>query len=266
MRNTVPSLPARDTVNGLEQTVALDTTRMRPLIGELLLMAWEESASAHELCRAPAMLSIALPGCDQAQLSGLPLAERNLLLLRLHELSFGAVLHVFGVCSECAARLEFAMPVPEMAASLESEPSGRPVTWTEAGRQYQMRPVTTDDLIASLDVADLSAAQELLLERCLVVSPPHEPGQLLTTPTVLQKFEQVQAPAELSCAIECPACSRRELLDLDIARFVWSEVRNAARRLLGEIHELASAYGWSEQAIIRMSADRREAYLEMVGA
>jgi hypothetical protein len=34
--------------------------------------------------------------------------------------------------------------------------------------------------------------------------------------------------------------------------------------LLGEIHELASAYGWSERAIAQMSAGRRAAYLEML--
>jgi len=266
MPNVVVPIPARDAANEVDRATLPDTAGMRPLTGELLLTAWEEGASAPDLRRALTMLSIALPGGDQVQLSALPLADRNLLLLRLHELSFGPFLNVFGVCPNCAARLEFAVRVAEMAALLESKPSARAVTWTEAGRQYRMRPVTTDDLIASLDAADVRPAQELLLERCLEVSPPHEPGRLSATPTVLQKFEQVQATTKLSCAIECPGCSERELLDLDIGRFLWAEVRTAARRLLGEIHELASAYGWSEQAIAGMGADRREAYLEMVGA
>jgi hypothetical protein len=239
---------------------------MRPLTGELLLAAWEESAAAHELRRAVTMLATALPDCDQAQLSALPIAERNMLLLRLHELSFGPFLHVFGICPVCATRLEFAVPVAEIAARLETQSPAGPVTWTEAGRQYRLRPVTTDDLIASLDVTDIAAAQELLLERCLEASPAHEPGQLSASPAVLRKFERVHAIAEISCVIECPGCSLREPLDLDIARYLWTEVRRTARRLLGEIHELASAYGWSEQAIAQMGASRREAYLEMVGA
>jgi hypothetical protein len=239
---------------------------MRPLTGELLLAAWEEGACGHELRRAVTMLSIALPDCGQARLSALPIAERNRMLLRLHELSFGPFLHVFAVCPACAARLEFAVPVADMAASLETQSPQAPITWTEAGRHYQLRPATTDDLIATLDVTDVRTAQELLLERCLEVSPPHETAQLSSSPEVLQKFEQMHGTAELACAIECPGCSSAELQDLDIARFLWTEVRNAALRLLGEIHELASAYGWSEQAIARMGAGRREAYLEMVGA
>jgi hypothetical protein len=237
---------------------------MRPLTGELLLAAWEDSGSAQELRRAVTMLSVALPGCSQAQISGLPIAERNWLLLRLHELSFGPVLHVFGVCPACAAHLEFAVPAAEMAAQLEAQCG--PITWTEVGRRYQLRPVTTDDLIASLAATELSGARELLLERCVQVFPAREPGPLSSSPAVLQKFEQMHATAELSCAIECPGCSSRELLDLDIARFLWTEVRDAALRLLGEVHELATAYGWSEQAITQMGAGRREAYLEMVGA
>ena len=39
-----------------------------------------------------------------------------------------------------------------------------------------------------------------------------------------------------------------------------------ARRLLLDVHQLASAYGWSEMEILSLSATRRNAYLEMVRA
>jgi len=38
------------------------------------------------------------------------------------------------------------------------------------------------------------------------------------------------------------------------------------RRLLVEVHALASAYGWSEQEILSLSDARRRLYLEMVQA
>jgi hypothetical protein len=53
---------------------------------------------------------------------------------------------------------------------------------------------------------------------------------------------------------------------LDNAGILWREVALAARRLLAEIHRLARAYGWSEQAITAMSATRRATYLEMLDA
>jgi hypothetical protein len=247
---------------------------MRALAGELLLAAWEEGAPEHELRRPLILLRAALPDAEGERLGALPIAERNLLLLRLHELSFGPALSVFGVCPACAARLEFAVPVAEMVTRLEDPAAVSPVWWSEEGRRYRLRPVTTDDLLGTLDAADLSAAQELLLARCLEMSPAAGPGGAATrrpepaegSGGALRRFEQLHKATELSCTIECPGCSGTESLDFDIARFLWAEVRNAARRLLGEIHELASAYGWSEQDIARMSAGRREAYLELLSA
>ena len=37
-----------------------------------------------------------------------------------------------------------------------------------------------------------------------------------------------------------------------------------AVRLLGEVHELASAYGWREHDVLALSPWRRQAYLQMV--
>jgi hypothetical protein len=194
------------------------------------------------------------------------------MLLHLHRLSFGSTLRVFGACSRCEARLEFAVPVAEMAAQAEGRDMTAPVAWTEDGREYRLRPVTTEDLAATLGTPDLDAAQELLLTRCLEVSapahtePPGLPSPVSALPSVLRRFDQLHAAAELSCAVECPSCSSRDVLDFDIARFLWAEVQSAARRLLSEIHDLASAYGWSQEDITSMSATRRRAYLELLSA
>jgi hypothetical protein len=239
---------------------------MRALAGELLLAAWEEGAPEDELRRAVTMLSIALPASDREQLGALPIAERNLLLLRLHELSFGPLLNAFASCPTCGAHLEFAVPVTAMTSRLQSQTPGAGIAWSAEGRQYQLRSVTTDDLIASRAVPDMSAAQECILSRCLQVTPAPDPERPSNRPEVMQKFEQLHASAELSCAIDCPACSSHETLDLDIARFLWAEVRGAARRLFGEIHQLACAYGWSERAIAEMAPHRRAAYLEILSA
>ena len=53
---------------------------------------------------------------------------------------------------------------------------------------------------------------------------------------------------------------------LDVARFLWLEIRHAARELLSDIHVLASHYGWAERDIASMSPLRRAAYLQMWSA
>jgi hypothetical protein len=252
---------------------------MRALTGELLLAAWEEGTDQHPLTRGLVLLSLALPESNRQQLAALSLAERNLLLLRLRELSFGRTLEGFGVCSRCFAHLEFAVPVTALIEHLKSQISSDLIAWSENGRQYQLRPVTSEDLLAVLDAPSAAEAQEQLLKRCLTISDesfkseelseckePSCPLSLATAPAVLERFDQLHAAAELSCAVQCPECSNSEILDLDIAQFLWIEARSAAKRLLAEIHELAWAYGWSESSILRMSPQRRNAYMEMLSA
>ena len=53
---------------------------------------------------------------------------------------------------------------------------------------------------------------------------------------------------------------------LDVPGLVWDEVDAVARRLVDEVHALASAYGWAERDILAMGAARRAAYLARVGA
>jgi hypothetical protein len=249
---------------------------MRALTGEVLLSAWEAGARGHELRRPLALLSAALPGTEPAVLSALPLAARDLQLLRLRALTFGPELAVLGRCPACGERLEFTLDAGELAAGLASAAAAGPAEWTDDGMRYRLRPVTTDDLLATLTAADTDAAQELLLARCLEACPqegdqdhhsertrPTPPAPAISSGAV-KRFEELHADAELRCVINCPACSASQAHELDIARFLWREVAVAARRLLAEVHELAVAYGWAERDILRLSPARRAAYLELV--
>jgi hypothetical protein len=72
--------------------------------------------------------------------------------------------------------------------------------------------------------------------------------------------------AERRVALTCPACDHAWSDSIDVASFIWAELEARARRLLWEVHSLASAYGWSESETLTLSAARRAMYLEMVRA
>jgi hypothetical protein len=245
---------------------------MRALKGELLLAAWEAGARGHELRRPLALLAAALPATPAA-LAALPVVARDLELLRLRALTFGPELAVFGTCPACGERLEFTLDAGELATQLEAAACTGPAEWTEDGQRYRLRPVTTDDLLATLAVPDPEAAQVLLLARCLEQIQNHDSERAVLSPSrspyslsVVEHFEELHADAELRCALDCPACSARHVHDFDIARFLWREVTVAARLLLAEVHALAAAYGWGERDIVRLSPLRRAAYLDLAGA
>ena len=250
---------------------------MRALTGELLLRAWDQGLNQHPVHQGFVMLALALPEDSLEQIADLSLAENNLLLLQLHAISFGSTLEAFATCSTCGAHLEVHLPVEELIDHQHAATRSGPEEWTENGRLFCLRPLTSNDLLASLDAATSAEAEHLTLKRCIRVLPQldgsfvemeedQEEPPIPSPAFLMERFERVNQAAELSCTVECVECSSRSTLDLNLAQFLFRLVERGAKRLLREIHDMAWAYGWSEEAILRMSAKRRSAYLEMLSA
>jgi hypothetical protein len=70
--------------------------------------------------------------------------------------------------------------------------------------------------------------------------------------------------AEIPLTLRCPACDNEWIATLDIATFLWTEIEARAKRILSEIHALASQYGWTEKEILSLSEQRRALYMGMV--
>jgi hypothetical protein len=71
--------------------------------------------------------------------------------------------------------------------------------------------------------------------------------------------------AEIELALTCPACRLQWRTPFDIVNFLWDEIDRWAARILGEVHILASNYGWSERDILALHPGRRQYYLDLVG-
>jgi hypothetical protein len=82
--------------------------------------------------------------------------------------------------------------------------------------------------------------------------------------TVEARLAQLDAALEFGLDFECPACAHKWRSVFDIAGYFWTEIADAAKRLMGEVHELAQAYGWNEREILALSPRRRRAYLGLV--
>lgn len=229
-----------------------------------MLQAWEHGREYDALHRPLALLASALPECDIDTLGQLPLAKRNALLMELRGLTFGSWLEGFAVCPECGAQLEFATSLEELRGSLQA--SGEEC-WIENNSGMRMRPVNTHDLAAAIGAGDAVQARRLLIERTVQQQKARmtedDPASMISDEW-LDRFDRLNASAEIRLVLPCANCGQRLVLDFDIAHFLWREVAVEARRLLAEIHCLARAYGWSEQAILLMSTPRRAAYLEML--
>ncbi|HYB65630.1 MAG TPA: hypothetical protein VEC59_10265 [Steroidobacteraceae bacterium] len=234
------------------------------------LVCWERGSAGDASLRPLRLLEAALPSSSADELAGLPLGERDALLLELRQALFGAALPCFTNCPACDAPLEFDAATTQLRAAPTGE--GVPLEVESAGHRVRFRRINTLDqqALGRCDSAD--AACRLLLERCILeAARDGEPCAVETLPAeVIEALEEAMSRADpravSTLALSCPACAHAWQADLDIARYLWSELDHWARRRLREVHELARAYGWSEAEILAMTAFRRRQYLELAAA
>jgi hypothetical protein len=237
----------------------------QPLAGETLLAAWERGGAQSATARAVTLLLAGCPALDEAEAAGLPVTVRDHALLVLHARSFGPTMSAFTVCQSCGERLEFTLPTRQVAASLQN--ADVDCTLARDGVTLHLRQANTRDLQDAAAAPDLELARGMLLARCAEAFDAD--GRQVALPEALQDaaLEQLDAmheAAEISVVLVCPGCAVRQTVYVDVVSFLWDEIRPAAQSLLGEVHELAWAYGWAESAILAMSPSRRRAYLECV--
>jgi T4 bacteriophage base plate protein len=242
---------------------------MRSLLASELLDVWERGLSQSSLQRALTLLAAACPDIPSEQLVHLSIGQRDGFLLSLREKIFGSQLVSHTVCPKCRDRLELTFSVSDIRVVPEIEPASVLVTKVE-NYKVQYRLPTSLDLGQVAGQSDLPRMRQQLLSRCLISAHYKDealelselPEALLST--VLEAMAQADPQADVQLALTCPACNHQWQVTFDVVSFFWSEIHGWARRLLQEIHTLASVYSWSEADILSMSAQRRQLYLEMI--
>ena len=131
---------------------------------------------------------------------------------------------------------------------------------------HAFRLPTSRDLahVVALNRAESATAD--LLDRCRTGGPEHAEWTDDLLEAVEESLASADPLAETRLALSCPSCQREWEDALDVGRFLWAEVESRARRVLWEVHTLASAYGWSESESLALSDARRAMYLEIVHA
>jgi uncharacterized protein (UPF0212 family) len=261
-----------------------------PLTGreEELLVDRPENASSglvtHLLSRCVRRIGAVEP-VTVAVARQLLIADRDYLLLKLRELSFGTRVEGTVACPwpQCGARVDVDFSTADVPLT------SRPVTSTfvvelspeaavaDAAAGTSQRTLTFRlpngaDQEALAPVLMTSAAQALtgLLERCIVPPPDEDRSQLVQRLSARARYEveqamQEQAPhVELDMALVCPECGRSFNAPFNVQDFLFGELRNSRDLLYRQVHYLAYHYHWGEAEIMRLPRDKRLTYIEVL--
>jgi hypothetical protein len=244
---------------------------MRSLSARELVELWEHGLGQDPVERALSLLA-ACSSDEREALARLSLGRRDARLLEVHERLFGPMLDAFAECPRCAERLEYSLSTRELLAPAEA-PEGPELTLQVGDLALRLRLPDSLDLGAARACVDPEAARRLLLERCVLEAvgpdgaavPPRSLPEA-TIAMVANRLAEADPQAEMQIDLTCSNCRHRWQVLLEIESFLWAKIHALARRLLGEVHLLAQAYGWSEGEILALGARRRQAYLDLIGA
>lgn len=241
-----------------------------------LLTAWERGLMQQPVQRALTLLQAAAPGMSAETLAQFSIGRRNGLLLSLREQIFGSQCMAVASCPACGQRLElgFAVadvrtPPPETGSGEDAGQAGEHALQVD-GHAVRFRLPNSLDLLAVADQADVPAARQQLLTRCLLQAdqvgeaPAGEqlPGAVVEA--LGREMDRLDPQARLQLNLTCPDCEHQWPAAFDPGDYLWHEVADWAARTLRDVHTLASAYGWREADILAMHPWRRQVYLELV--
>ena len=247
---------------------------MRALTATEVLGIWERGMGQPSPQRAITLLG---PVCAESpeRLAQLPIGRRDCRLLALREHTFGPQVTSLCECPECRERIEFEFDVADVRGDSETELAeiADAITVRHDGFEVTCRLPNTADLVAVRDAGDAHRARQQLFESCLLSARNQSGDQIPSSAlpeelsaSVAARMAEADPQGEVELAVICPHCDHRWTPLFDIAGFFWIEVEAYAQRLLREVHELASNYGWREADILHLSAARRQAYLELIRA
>lgn len=242
---------------------------MRALSTSELLEVWERGLVQGPVERALALWEAASPETSREALAARSVGQRDGALLTLREWTFGSRFVSLATCPHCSQQLEFAFNIVDVRVSTEVEPAPES-TMTIAGYELQCRTPNSLDIAAVSDGHETDERRKLLFERCLLAARRH--GKSATAAelppdvvdAVVERMAEMDPQADVDLNISCSSCGQQWRAVFDIVSFFWSEIDAWARRLLREVHILASTYGWQEGDILALSPWRRQCYLEMV--
>jgi hypothetical protein len=234
---------------------------MHALSSSEILTLWERGTRWHALDRGLLALSFASRSAGES-VADWPLGRRNRALLELHAAWFSSQVEAWAACPQCGQRVEFAMSVLDLMVP----PSEEKQEATIAVGEQTFRLPTSRDLAQVATSSDEQEAVIQLLELCRIGDVESSGWTDEIIERVGESLATADPMAETRVALTCPACHHEWNDSIDVVSFFWAELEARARRLLWEVHSLASAYGWSESETLALSAARRAMYLEMVRA
>jgi hypothetical protein len=222
---------------------------------------------------------------NEALARQLLVADRQYLLLKLRQMTFGDRVHAELFCPwpDCGKRVSIDFNVDDVpvqastdkgplyhmtlspAAAGEADPADREI-------HFRLPNGADQELISPLLTENEAKALTLLLACCIQRiggSGVTDESQIealspLARKEIETEMERLAPNVELDMQMSCPECGRLFVAPFDLQSFFFGELRAGGDLLYREVHYLAYHYHWSEREIMDMTVEKRRKYISVL--
>ena len=162
------------------------------------------------------------------------------------------------VCGSCST--QFDVPVDLSCLPVKTAEASYPSVEKNFGKTaYGFRVPRLADLKSLDNSLSSEDATKHLIESCQIEGPAREFTKKERA-EISEALETVSPEIPISLQSACPECAEVNDIPFDTAAHLISFFKNP----LEDVHEIASAYHWTEAEILALSRSRREAYLSLI--
>jgi hypothetical protein len=198
-------------------------------------------------------------------LRGLTIGDREALLLRIRQVTFGDVLDLVVSCADpaCAAPMDLEVRLDELCRA--QTPKRVPAEVVAGNVTVRLRPPTGADQAAVADQAldDPEGAGRRMARACILDPDPATVDDWLVD-ELGEALAELDPHADIRLALTCPECGTGFVAPLDAADLLRADLVARRRDLDVDVHLLALHYHWTEAAILALPSERRRRYLEVL--
>jgi hypothetical protein len=191
----------------------------------------------------------------------LTVGDRDYLVLKIHEATFGEKLSLLLVCPRegCGAKMDLDLAVADIPVEeREVRPSYRLAL--EGMAEVEFRLPRGGDQEALAEAGDAGDLRERLLDACLL-SGTRAPG---SSEAFGEAIEQLAPRVESELEVACPECGQRFEAELDVVSLLLQELARGRAGFDREIHLLALHYHWPLRELLSLTRPRRRRFLRLL--
>lgn len=199
------------------------------------------------------------------------IGDREFLLLKIYEVTFGERLLVPLSCPFEACREPLELPLLLSKYSVEAPPAtSRTFRFERQNRALHFRLPTGRDQewfarSASNDIRDgLKHLAEP--EKAVQVDTAIDSLSVDEVALIEKRLHELAPPIEVEIEANCPSCRNTFQSEIDIPFAILAEIKTTEAEVDWDVHFLASHYHWPESELLAMTPRRRRRYIELLQA